>query len=287
MILLKLAFIFFCGSLFGWVFELFFRRFVSQKHWVNPGFLSGPYLPIYGFGLVIMYGISEIMTNIFHSTVVNNLVIILTMGIFMTLIEYIGGIIFIKGMHIKLWDYSDRWGNIQGVICPLFSLMWTVFGALYYFLIYPYTQRSLDWLSNNLAFSFFIGLFFGFFFVDLWSTLNLGTKIRSFAKEKNVVIKFENFKYDVYNKKAELKQKMRFILPFRAISNIKGDIENYLEKEKKSKDDRQQNNDVEIAVQTIQNPQDTSSLKVSVNGTEIIDKKLDDNSLNQDEQNKE
>ena len=51
---LLLAFLFFVGSLTGWVLELFYRRFVSQKKWVNPGFLSGPYLPIYGFGLVLL-----------------------------------------------------------------------------------------------------------------------------------------------------------------------------------------------------------------------------------------
>ena len=50
--ILLLAFLFFMGSLTGWGIELLYRRFVSQKKWVNPGFLSGPYLPIYGFGLV-------------------------------------------------------------------------------------------------------------------------------------------------------------------------------------------------------------------------------------------
>ncbi|MGN0035225.1 MAG: hypothetical protein ACI364_05820 [Coriobacteriales bacterium] len=33
--------------------ELFFRRFISsnnpQRKWINPGFLAGPYLPLYGF----------------------------------------------------------------------------------------------------------------------------------------------------------------------------------------------------------------------------------------------
>ena len=48
------VFIFFIGSTFGYILELFFRRIVHGK-WVNPGFLVGPYLPIYGFGGVFMY----------------------------------------------------------------------------------------------------------------------------------------------------------------------------------------------------------------------------------------
>ena len=48
------------GSLIGWIIELFFRRFVSQKKWMNPGFLTGPYLPIYGFGVLVLYGVSNL-----------------------------------------------------------------------------------------------------------------------------------------------------------------------------------------------------------------------------------
>ena len=52
-IFLNLAFLFFIGSILGWILELFFRKFISTKRWINPGFLTGPYLPIYG--LVYVY----------------------------------------------------------------------------------------------------------------------------------------------------------------------------------------------------------------------------------------
>lgn len=50
---LKYLFLFFIGSTLGWIVELFFRR-IAHKKWVNPGFLIGPYLPIYGFGLCFL-----------------------------------------------------------------------------------------------------------------------------------------------------------------------------------------------------------------------------------------
>ena len=56
--------LFVVGSLIGWVIELFFRRFVSQKKWMNPGFLTGPYLPIYGFGVLVLYGVSNVPLGI-------------------------------------------------------------------------------------------------------------------------------------------------------------------------------------------------------------------------------
>ena len=58
-IFLVLAFLFFVGALLGWVLELFFRKFFSaanpERKWINPGFCTGPYIPLYGFGLCLMY----------------------------------------------------------------------------------------------------------------------------------------------------------------------------------------------------------------------------------------
>ena len=128
-VFLQIVFIFYLGSTFGWTIELFFRRIVHKK-WVNPGFLIGPYLPIYGFGLFFLTNIYFI----FQSQSINPIIIILLMGFVMTLIELIGGLISLKN-KIRLWDYRDRWLNYKGIICPLFSVIWTIVGALYYYII--------------------------------------------------------------------------------------------------------------------------------------------------------
>ena len=43
---LTLADLFFIGSVFGWVLELFFRHWFSSSNpehrWINPGFCVGP-----------------------------------------------------------------------------------------------------------------------------------------------------------------------------------------------------------------------------------------------------
>ena len=59
------------------------------------------------------------------------------MALAMTALEYIAGLMSLKVMHLRLWDYSHCWGNIQGLICPLFTFFWGVLSALYYFLLYP------------------------------------------------------------------------------------------------------------------------------------------------------
>ena len=53
-----LALLFFMGCIIGWFIELFYRRFNkanTSRKWVNPGFLVGPYVPLYGFGLCALY----------------------------------------------------------------------------------------------------------------------------------------------------------------------------------------------------------------------------------------
>ncbi len=215
---LTLAFLFFIGSVFGWVLELFFRRFISaanpERKWINPGFCTGPYLPLYGFGLCILFLIASLEdTTAIQDPVWEKVVLFAWMAVCMTVIEYIAGIMSIKIAKVRLWDYSNEWGNIQGIICPKFSFFWAVLGAAYYFLIHPHILGALHWLAQNLAFSFVIGMFYGVFFVDLAHSVNLVTKLKKFADENDVIIKYENLKAHIRGLQ-EQTEKYHFFRPF-------------------------------------------------------------------------
>ena len=197
--------LFVIGSLIGWIIELFFRRLVSQKKWVNPGFLTGPYLPIYGFGVVVLFAVSNIPLGI-ELTAVDIIVRIIIIGFGMTFIEFIAGLIFIKGLKIKLWDYSDRKGNIMGIICPIFSLAWLVVGSLYYFLLNPVLVQGISWISENLIYTFFVGGVVGAMVVDLSYSVHLATKLKQFKEMQG--LRFEEFKKEFKKKVNELKSKI-------------------------------------------------------------------------------
>lgn len=217
--LLILAFLFFVGSVFGWVLELLFRRFFSknnpERKWINPGFCVGPYLPLYGSGLCILYLIAGIRPYInFGNSIIDTIVLLIAMALAMTIIEYIAGIISYKGFHVRLWDYSNEWGNIQGIICPKFSLAWGVLGVAYYYLVHPNILDALNWLSQNLAFSFFIGMFYGVFIIDLVYSANLITKLKKIADEQNIVVRYEELKTGIRKYHDEKKSKYHFFKPF-------------------------------------------------------------------------
>ena len=195
------ATLFVIGSLIGWIIELFFRRFVSQKKWMNPGFLTGPYLPIYGFGVLVLYGVSNLPLGITNQ-VLDIIVHILIIGVGMTLIEFIAGLIFIKGFGIKLWDYSNRKGNIMGLICPSFSLIWLVVGSLYYFLLNPVLVEGITWISENLIYTYFVGMVMGAMIVDFAYSIHLATKLKDYKELAS--LRFEDFK-------KELKERIKLV----------------------------------------------------------------------------
>ncbi len=222
-VVLVVAFLFFVGSVFGWCLEVLFRRFFTAKKWINPGFLTGPYLPLYGFGVAGLFGISRIPLKTGYSWL-DAVLIIAVMGVVMTLIEYIAGLIFIKGMKIKLWDYSNRWGNIQGIICPLFSLFWLLVSAFFYFVIDEPVIEAVTWFVHHIEFAFVVGIFFGVFFVDLGHSLHLATRVKKFAEEHGIVVQYEKLKETLREKREEARQKVGFVFPLEKLSEFKDEL---------------------------------------------------------------
>lgn len=93
---LILLYLFFFGSIAGWGLELLFRRFISRanpdRQWLNPGFLIGPYLPLYGTGTVALFALSSIQEAVFgalgHGIILYG-ILFFVMALAMTVIESI------------------------------------------------------------------------------------------------------------------------------------------------------------------------------------------------------
>lgn len=244
---LELAFLFFMGSVAGWGIEVLFRRFFSDANpehkWLNPGFCTGPYLPLYGFGLCALYLIAGLeQWNPVKSPFLNTVLLLFVMALCMTVIEYIAGILSLKITKVRLWDYTHEWGNIQGIICPKFSFFWAVLGAVYYFFIHPYILGAVHWLAQNLAFSFVVGMFFGVLMIDVAHSIQLVTKLKQFAEEYNVVVKYEMLKAYIRSQHEENKRKYRFFLPFHSehsltenLKELAGSFEERIKKVRKKK----------------------------------------------------
>lgn len=230
--LLKLSFLFCAGSFIGWVIELFFRRFCTEnrleKKWINPGFLAGPYLPLYGFGICVLYTLSRLSLLTLFDGIFGKAILVLVMTLALTLLEYVTGLIFIKGMKINLWDYSDEPFNINGIICLRFSLFWGILSAFYLLAIDPFVRIVLDWLSTHLSFCFFIGFYMGIFTIDLIYSFNILAKVRKFATEHNIVVQYEKLRTTIGNALRSHKKKRRFFLTMHSDAPISEHLSAYL-----------------------------------------------------------
>jgi uncharacterized membrane protein len=224
-IFLVLLYLFFFGSAAGWVLELFFRRFFSganpERKWLNPGFLFGPCVPLYGFGTVALFALSSFESSIFgvwSGSVWYYIAMFLIMALVMTLIEFAAGILSLKVMHLRLWDYSGAWGNVLGIICPKFTLVWGLLSAAYYFLLYPPLRRLVVWFIAHPLFSFIVGVCFGVFLIDFAFSLHLGTLLRKKAMEIDKTL-YESVDLQAYQRKMQLGRGFFRIRPLRSLTD--------------------------------------------------------------------
>lgn len=115
-------------SFIGWVVEVVYHA-VAMGKIINRGFLNGPVCPIYGTGMLGVLMLYNLITAALSDAGVTSnsvrLICIFAGGmLFATAVELAGGWLLDKIFHARWWDYSDRKFNLNGYICPQFSLLW-------------------------------------------------------------------------------------------------------------------------------------------------------------------
>lgn len=210
----------------GWVLEVVYRRYFGKaRSWINPGFLSGPYLPLYGSGVCLLYIVSD-LSIVFYIKVI--LFCIIT-----TLIEYLTGLFFLKYYKTRLWDYTKLKFNIGGLIAPLYSFFWTILSLVFYFFLYPYFYKKIEFLYEHLEFSLFIGVVYGIILVDVVNSFNIISTIKKMVERTEETIEFihfEQLKFEIRDKFHGLKGKVRkpsFLLPFKGDYNLRNQVKEH------------------------------------------------------------
>lgn len=231
--IIRLLYIFFIGSIFGWMLETVYRRFCRNnktRKWINPGFLVGPYLPLYGFGTCTLFLLTNVEQIIYIDNLyISKIIILLLMAISMTLLELVAGLIFIQGMNLKLWDYSNKVFNYKGIICPEFSVYWLILSSVYYVIVHPYMIELTDTLTNNLIYLYPLGVLSGVFAVDFCYSIKIASKIKKFASENNILIRYEELKSNIRKHAEEHKDKYLFMFAFHSKMTLGEHLKNYLE----------------------------------------------------------
>lgn len=108
--------LFYTYCFLGWCFE---SSYVSIRtgHWVNRGFMRGPFLPLYGSGAIMMLVVSRPFADNLWLTYIAGC-------IGATLLEFATGAVMERLFKIRYWDYSNQRFNFKGHICLTSSIAW-------------------------------------------------------------------------------------------------------------------------------------------------------------------
>lgn len=131
--------IFLTGAFLGWVYEMLLYVF-KEGAFVNRGVLHGPWLPIYGFGCLLVVWLKE---RIGKNPVVFFGGSVLACGV----LEYFSSWLLETLYHMRWWDYTDCWMNLNGRIFLGGLLGFGAAGALFAYGVYPFLNRQLGKIS--------------------------------------------------------------------------------------------------------------------------------------------
>ena len=132
-------------SFLGWCTEVAYAA-VCEGRVVNRGFLNGPVCPIYGFGILAVFGtINTGLSRFGTGSSYTNLLLIFMCGMALTtMIELFGGWALDRLFHASWWDYSDKPFNFHGYICLQFSLLWGIGIVLVVEVLHPLIAATFD-----------------------------------------------------------------------------------------------------------------------------------------------
>ena len=155
---------YFIYAFIGWVVEVSYHA-VTKGKFINRGFLSGPYCPIYGFGAIsVIYFLTDIAEK-------NKLVLFFGSIAIATAIEFVAGFLLEKIFHERWWDYSDRKLNIGGYVCQEFSVIWGLFCFLLYEAVHPLVKNIVGLIPLDMLKYLDLGLVI-IMTIDLIATIN-------------------------------------------------------------------------------------------------------------------
>ena len=140
-----LLFIFF--AVCGWIYEVVWTYF-DDGVWTNRGYLFGPWLPIYGFGGMLIYGIfrKQIKKPLYIGKLnIRFLLLFVYICLITTVVELAATeIIELTGSPFTvLWGYSDHFLNFQGRICFDASARFGVLGLMIIYGALPLYRRLI------------------------------------------------------------------------------------------------------------------------------------------------
>ena len=158
---------FFICSMLGYVMETFLKCFFFKS--MNNGILFGPWIPIYGFGAIIIVFITDYVfkKSGFSSLkrVVKIIITVLLSVSILTFMEWSAGNLIELLWGKVFWDYSDLKYNFGHYIALEISLVWGVFILIFMYVLRPLIDKFIKKIPRFITWYLFYLLLIVFLLV--------------------------------------------------------------------------------------------------------------------------
>ena len=163
----------------GWCIEVILK-YIQFRRFINRGFLLGPWLPIYGWGALLI----TILLQKYDS----DPIALFFLGIVVcSILEYSTSYILEKIFRARWWDYSTKKFNINGRICLDTMIPFGIGGVLIVCYINP-ILTSLYQVINNVTLNTIVLIIFVIFLIDNIVSFN----VLSLVKKDNKLLEKDN-----------------------------------------------------------------------------------------------
>lgn len=132
---------FFTFSIVGWLWEVTLHL-IQEGSFVNRGTMHGPWLPIYGFGGVLILALLKRFRK-------SNWQMFLSSVILCALIEYSSAWFLETFKHLKYWDYSGYFLNLHGRICLEGLIVFGLGGCGFTYIFAPFLDNIFEKWNKN------------------------------------------------------------------------------------------------------------------------------------------
>ncbi len=216
-------------SIIGYLIEVGFCSLHQKKLVLNRGFLIGPYLPIYGISVVLMYYLLQKYAD-------DPIALFVMAVIICSIVEYLTSLILEKIFKVRWWDYSNLKFNVDGRICLSNSIMFGLGSLALFYIINPFVMGIINSIPKTVLIIVVIILLI-IFITDLVLSvivlIQLKVSSRSFAS-KDVTSEIIELRNELLKKNTFLSA--RLLNAFNAMSGK--NMDRYLEMKKSINDFR-------------------------------------------------
>jgi len=206
------------SSFIGWLLETGWRS-MRERKFVNSGFLSGPFVPIYGFGALSIAFLARMAAR------ANGFMFWVILVIAPTVLEYVASWLLEKSFGLRLWDYRSEPFNLKGRVCLLFSGFWAVLTVIAISVVEPFL---LERITGIVLFTryFLTGAFLMYFAMDtVWSVRSLINFKTFIAELKEVAARGGAFLPSLELGARRLPREIRRLLkPLKAFPSLVGEL---------------------------------------------------------------